>query len=153
MRKYAHICALHSHFNLFQLFLLFQERLTYICLLRHYCQVHFKTDLVNEYNIDESNSCPICKVKFNKKSLLLIHLAQKHNALEGKMPSKEASACTSVSGIATCQNTCLKTSFSCQLCDSVHGRYDRLVRHYCRIHFKSVICKKFKVNSSNTFSQ
>ena len=130
--------------------MLFQERITFIRLLRHYCQVHFKTDLVKEYNIDESNSCSICKLKFNKKSQLLIHLVKQHDVLEGKISSKEASACASVSGIATCQNTCHKTSFSCQLCDSVHGRYDRLVRHYCRIHFKSVICEKFKVNSSNS---
>ena len=141
---------MRSHSNYIQLFLLFQERITYIRLLRHYCQVHFQTHLVKEYNIDESNSCSICKLKFNKKSQLLIHLVKQHNALDGRISSKEASACTSVSGIATCQNTCHKTSFSCQLCDSVHGRYDRLVRHYCRIHFKSVICEKFKVNSSNS---
>ena len=88
--------------------------------------------------IDDSNSCFICKKTFLKKSALTVHIETVH---DGKKPFK-CSLCVSEFSQKGNLNTHIETvhekkkPFTCSHCDASFGRKDTLKDHIKTVHDK-----------------
>ena len=135
----------------------------------HYALVHFKRFLIEMYGVNDDKVCKVCSRNFTQKRSLFVHLVSAHNALTGKIPSKDEKVpkratralekTEKVPEKATralekeekvpekpnkfAQIDAVGSGFQCHICKGVKPSYKNLVKHYSLTHFKKMLSERF----------
>jgi hypothetical protein len=124
-------------------------RKVYKYLVNHYCTVHYKDDLLSIYNIEASNACPCCDLKYVRQDALFFHLVTVHGVLREKIPKKEECMTNVTKRFGQNEAAVSAKWFKCHSCNQTRKSYKMILTHFALVHFRKTLVERFDINVDN----